>query len=241
MVALSAVFASGLVAWALWSKPAEVQAGYFVVGISAFLYHTVLSTYQVLRAASLGSSLRHTGLLELVFITPLRPQETMLALGQGLLRPGLNATALFVLGEVLCVAILIERAAYLKEFSLGEVLAVSLWATVALWPPIQDLWAGSWLGLYQGIRQAKASRAGAITFAWVQALELVFYFVCLPIGPILSGIKSLVIFLWARDRLLFELPRIVRADTVSTGKEGGKRVFQPLPSVIPPPLPPRGA
>ena len=47
----------------------------------------------------------------------------------------------------------------------------------------------------------------------MQGLELVFYLVCLPVGLILSAIKSLVIFLWARDRLLFELPRIVRADT----------------------------
>ncbi|MBL9167948.1 MAG: ABC transporter permease [Verrucomicrobiales bacterium] len=241
LLVISVILASALVLWALLSSPERIMADYFAIGASAFAYHLVLSTYQVLKATSLGSALRATGLLELIFITPLRPQETVLGLGRGLLRQGLKATGIFSVGEILCLAILIGRAAWFKELPLGPVIAVSVLASLIMWPPIQDLWAGTWLGLYQGLQQPKPTRAVMLCLGWVQGAQLICYYICLPLGPILSAIKSLVIFLWSRDRLLFELPRIVRADTLSIGKEGGKRSFKPLPSVIPPPLPPAKA
>lgn len=235
---VSGVLAGGLIFWALTANASEIKSQYYVVGVAAFLYHTLLSIYQLLKATSLGSTLRTTGLLELVFITPLRPPEVVRGLGKGLLRQGIQATFIFGMGELLCLAILLARADALKEPSFGEVILVGIWAMLAMWPPIQDLWAGSWLGLYQGIRQAKTSRAVMIGFAWIQGLELLSYMMCLPVGPLFSLVKSLVIFLWARDRLLFELPRIVRADTVASSAANRLVRMRPLPSVIPPPMPP---
>ena len=181
------------------------------LAVGTLLTHWILNLWQGLNAVSVGALLRSTGFIELLFISPMSVQELVLGMGRGTARYCARATA--VLGGMEFLSALVFGLRWIAAIpgDVGSVIFVIFVTGFVLMSLHIDLWAASWMGLYQGIVQRKRATAMLLTVVWVQLLPMALYLLCFWLGPLFGIIKSVVVMLWARDRLLFEFPRLVRA------------------------------
>lgn len=216
---------------------APVRLGVAVgLGATMLVAHLLFNLWQGLNAVSIGATLRATGFIELLFIAPLSAQEVVLGMGRGTARYCRATTITLCLTEAICVVVFGIRWFFAFPGDVGEVVFVSFLAGFVVLSLVIDLWAASWMGLYQGLVQRKRSSATALTVAWVQLLPILVYSLCFWVGPLFVIIKSVVVLLWARDRLLFEFPRLVRAHHIPESAEQKpiRAESQILPSVTGP-------
>lgn len=179
------------------------------LAITAFVVHGCLTLWHALHAIGVGASLRSSGAIELLYVTPLTFQEIVLGLAHGTGRHSRATALILCLGELTGLLIFGWRNVTANPSSLGETVFGILVACFVMLSCALDMWAAGWMGLYQGFSQPKRSTAIAHTIGWVQILPLIIYSLCFWLGPILSILKSITVMLWARDMMLFEFPKLV--------------------------------
>jgi hypothetical protein len=220
----------GLIALALAGVVVAPDRWDWILGTGVVLLggaHYALIFWQGLVSVRVGSELRSEGAAELLLVTPLSPHGIALGLGRGLIRqslpPGLSLLAgEFLLGGVGCFIAGLHGYAVL-----GTALVVWIVALGFVVGTLLDLWGVVWMGLYQGLSQRKRATATAWTVCWIQIVPLLIFGACGYAAPTLWVLKSLVVMLWARDRLVFGFLRIVRQSY-----DNPDRI-----RVVPPPLP----
>lgn len=202
--------------------------------VTALITHSMINLWQGLNAVSVGATLRSTGFIELLLIAPMSMHEVVLGMGRGTARYCAATAAVFAVAEFLAVGVFAFRWVLAIPGDASEAVFISCVALFVLYGLHIDLWGASWMGLYQGLVQRKRATATMLTVVWVQLLPLALYGLCFYLGPVFVIIKSVVVMLWARDRLLFEFPRLVRAHHLPEEK-AQRKVFTGLMEA--PPLP----
>lgn len=171
--------------WGYWELKDEwlnVAVGLFTAFSAAFwLKMRVAST-----ACRHLHEHRRSGALELVLCTPLQPPEVLAGNLAGLRRQFALPTIVVALGAGLLLVV-----AMWSSRTMGEEVEV-VWAfAVGLAMMALDLWALSWTGMWLGLRNARYTRAYAMTLFLVLGLPWILFVVSLVVMGVLGDVLDL--------------------------------------------------
>ncbi len=228
-----AVGSAGIIATAL----VDVSLGDIAWVILTFaVIHWAAALRQGLVAVGIGSELRHSGAVDLLLVTPLTSQEIVWALGSGAMAPVKPAAVIVFAAECVCLVLFGFRSFSAPNGSTSTSIVMGTMFGIYALSHLINLWTATWVGLYHGVYQTKRATALSWTVLWVLVIPMVTLVLCCFWGGLVVPlIISFVVLLWARDRLVFEFPRLVRPpEPAGTAPTPSKTTS--LPRITPPPL-----
>jgi hypothetical protein len=186
--------------------------GPFIVPLLATLValHLVLAVFVTFKATYTVSEAKNSGALELLFSTPLRPQEIVDGFLMGIKRQFFWPVVALLSVEVL---LLVSRIMSLDDIFGFEGLMTSLFGGAILVMFVMDLYAVAIFGMWTALHAKKPSQAFTRTITLVMVLPTILG-VCCMVLPI-TGILKNMIFLSYRQSLYQKFRRMVSDPHVS--------------------------
>lgn len=180
--------------------------GPFIVPLLATLIvlHVVLAVIVAFKACYTLSEAKNSGALELLFSTPLRPQEIVDGFLMGIKRQFFWPVVVLLAIEVL---LLVSRIMSLEDLLGFEALMTSLFGGALLVMFVMDLYAVAIFGMWTALHAKKPSQAFTRTVTLVLVLPTVLGLCCMVL-PI-TGILKNMVFLSYRQSLYAKFRRMV--------------------------------
>ncbi len=253
-IALTVAAMAGGFAWLDW--PAHPKRNLLLILIP-LTTHTLLKLALAAKASRLTGDARHSGELEILLTTPTSTSRLNRGMWRGLVRPLQFPIAFVVLTDLAVLAIGERfRPAYDPSTLILWMAVWGLIITLAI-----DVWALSWIGLWEGITARTSLRAFKRTLGQVYGIPLAIFAATLGLSPfnwyaslthrvsepalgniLWWGIVSFVLmatFTFRAKRLLQEQFRQGASEPLSTRSGSFRNLWHPFPTAPePPPYPP---